>query len=300
MRLNFGLCSLLVLYFGSTLAADFNYDPYDYIYGPSAWYTLSSANTCNGFRQSPVNIPLSSLSLSSANIRYSYPSSSVEGELENNGHAAEFKVGDSGYTLTGVPYHTGDSYVLAQFHFHFGKSSSEGSEHRINGMAAPGEVHFVNYNRKYGSISEAIKHSDGLAVIGVLIQVEGSDSGDDEDQSYGVKYASELDAFLRKNLPKVRVKGQEVSHLSLNPSSILPSRNNFYFYQGSLTTPPCSEVVTWMVYRDRISLSQATFNLFRNLDSGEGPIGKFGNFRPVQELNNRPVFINYETTDNDK
>lgn len=275
-----------------TKADDFSYDRDDIEHGPHAWM-----HDCIGFRQSPIDIRFSQLAgQRSSSIRYRYSSPKVKGELKNNGHTAVFKLDTKSYTLTGVPFHTGDTYVLKQIHFHFGRGNDEGSEHRLNGRKFPGEVHLVNFNRKYGDIGEAIKHSDGLAVVGVFIQATGGederDKRDNQNEGRNRGFAADIDAFLQKGLPKIKEKGDDIEHVSMKPISLLPRSNALFYYEGSLTTPPCSEVVTWIVFRDPISLSQQTFNLFRNLKDSHGyPIGKFGNFRPVQEQNWRDIFI---------
>jgi len=64
------------------------------------------------------------------------------------------------------------NYTFAQIHFHWGNNLKEdGSEHVIGSHQYPAEMHLVHYNQKYGSVSEAVNHDDGLAVLGVLIKV---------------------------------------------------------------------------------------------------------------------------------
>lgn len=94
-----------------------------------------------------------------------------------------------------VPYITdgglGDRYNLVQFHLHWGKDSSRGSEHTVRNkkygkfntirhlfqtkhnsyVRYAAELHLVHYNAKYGNLANAVQNSDGLAVLGVFIQV---------------------------------------------------------------------------------------------------------------------------------
>lgn len=66
----------------------------------------------------------------------------------------------------------GDNYTFAQVHFHWGNESmGDGSEHVIGSHQYPAEMHLVHFNQKYGSVSEAVNHYDGLAVLAVLIEV---------------------------------------------------------------------------------------------------------------------------------
>ena len=55
--------------------------------------------------------------------------------------------------------------------------------------------------------------------------------------------------------------GDDIEHVSMKPISLLPRSNALFYYEGSLTTPPCSEVVTWIVFRDPISLSKQTVSI---------------------------------------
>ena len=62
-------------------------------------------------------------------------------------------------------------YEFAQFHWHWGSVSTQGSEHTIDGKEYPAEIHFVHFNKKYGDISTAVSKSDGLAVLGFFYEV---------------------------------------------------------------------------------------------------------------------------------
>lgn len=76
---------------------------------------------------------------------------------------------DEAPSISGGPLE-GD-YVFAQLHFHWGPRDDVGSEHTINNRSLPLEMHMVHYKKNYGSVSEALKHEDGLAVIGILFEV---------------------------------------------------------------------------------------------------------------------------------
>jgi len=62
--------------------------------------------------------------------------------------------------------------VFHSLHFHWGSDSTKGSEHRIQSRQFPAELHIVHYNSKYESLAEAADHADGLAVLGILIEVK--------------------------------------------------------------------------------------------------------------------------------
>ena len=136
----------------------------------------------------------------------------------------------------------GKSYNLLQFHFH------TPSEHYIGGLPYPMEVHFVH------------QAEDGqLGVIGVLMKL-GEES---------------------KAISKIWGAIAEQGTISLSAKDLLPANLDYFKYEGSLTTPPCSEGVQWHVVKEPITISEAQLIAFQELF----PV----NARPVQPLNTRTV-----------
>ncbi|CAN8071562.1 unnamed protein product [Agarophyton chilense] len=80
--------------------------------------------------------------------------------------------------------------------------------------------------------------------------------------------------------------------VSVNTGSFVQSGSSFISYGGSLTTPPCSEGVTWFVSDKRQTISSSDVNRYRNLVNGN----LYGNARPVQPLNGRPVLYGFGVT----
>ena len=109
----------------------------------------------------------------------------------------------------------GARYELLQFHFH------KPSEEKINGKAFPMVAHLVH------------KDAGGkLAVVAVLLDTGGT---------------SELIGSLWKNIPKEKEKEAVAGNVTIDAARLLPETKDYYTFQGSLTTPPCSEGVTWFV-----------------------------------------------------
>lgn len=162
----------------------------------------------------------------------------------NNGHTVQANSAE-GNTLT-----IGDAtFPFAQIHFH------APSEHTIDGVQAAAEVHFVH------------KTEDGkLAVVGVLIE-EG-----DADNTAWAPFVAALDVAEGEE------RETEIDWLSMLPESRLTIR-----YSGSLTTPPCTEGVQWLLMSEPVTLSAAQIDAFTAAYEG--------NFRPVQPLNGRTVEI---------
>jgi len=168
-------------------------------------------------------------------------------------------------------------FTFAQLHFHFGSRSNKGSEHKVNGKPYPMELHFVHYISKHESIADALHDAkpNSLAVLGVLFSLSK------RDNPHLRPIVSTL-RNLKRAGKRIQMKG------SINLYRLIPKNKNFYSYQGSLTTPPCAEVVLWNVFSTPIPISERQLKAFRRLKTHEGqPIDD--NFRPVQILGKREV-----------
>jgi carbonic anhydrase len=216
--------------------------------GPGEWCDLGFNLCCDGTAQSPVNITNKSLKYARL-PKLDFDYESTELEVEHNGHTIEAKVpaGEAALTIGTT------DYDLVQFHFH------TQSEHNVNGRVLPMEMHLVHRSA-----------SGALAVVGVFI-VQGDKH-------------KELDKIFQ-SLPQNEGDHRAVQNFSLK--KILPRDDKTFRYSGSLTTPGCSEGVSWNVMVKSIEMSRNQINDFRAIFSGaEFP---HGNRRPVQPLNGRTV-----------
>lgn len=265
-------------------------DEWTYGDGVAQWpnLDLDVQNQCGGYYQSPINIVRSRTFydeyLDVVNYNgYLDPLRNVS--IVNDGHTVKVSSSKANYVgIAGVGLN--GWYKFEQLHFHWGSNSSLGSEHRIDGYTFPMEMHLVHMNTKYSTGEEALKHRDGLAVVAVFFQVSSRDN-----------------PALSAIVEAVRQMSNE-SATRVNLTSIPPLRQLmpwypqlFYRYKGSLTTPPCSEVVTWTVLSQPSAISEAQLQAFRNLvvDHGNGSSSEHlvNNFRPVTPLNGRAVFTNF-------
>jgi len=216
--------------------------------GPAHWGSLKKEySACGaGIQQSPINMQAQrALASKIGEIKFSYKPTPVK--VLNNGHTIQVNY-TPGNTMT-----VGDkTYELLQFHFH------SPSEHMINDKHSKMEVHLVH------------KGADGkLAVVGVMMNT-----------------GKALNALVPvwSRLP------HELNKIALNPGTVnaadlLPANTqNYYHYMGSLTTPPCTESVSWYVMKDAVEVAAKQAAQFANL------IGE--NARPVQNENRRFVLIN--------
>ena len=209
--------------------------------GPAQWGSLSNDYvTCSsGSAQSPVDLTNA--------VRAEVPPADIAWHamgqygVVNNGHTIQVNVPD-GNALTLLDRH----YDLLQFHFH------HDSEHTVNGAHYPMEAHFVH------------RSTDGsLAVVGVFL-----------DDGPANRALETIWGIMPTEPGEIDVADRPV-----DPNDLLPAARSAFLYYGSLTTPPCSEVVTWMVLDTPISASArqiAEFDAIYN-----------ANYRPVQPLNRR-------------
>lgn len=230
--------------------------------GPLRWGQLSPsfAMCANGKLQSPINIP-NKVSTASNTLSINYHSAPMEivdngitkimignkQTIINTGHGIQLNFSpESKESIT----FNGKHYRLVQFHLH------APSENKLRGSTYPLEIHFVHQS------------DDGqLAVIGVFART------------------GKIDPSLQKivdNLPAEEGKIQTIQGESIDPMSLLPTQRDYYSFTGSLTTPPCTEGVQWIMMPDTIT---ASFTQIIKLKHAMGGT----NARPEQPLNGRQV-----------
>ncbi|MCF8243784.1 MAG: carbonic anhydrase family protein [Saprospiraceae bacterium] len=226
---------------------------YEGIDGPDYWEDICNSWDCGGNHQSPVNIiPPASRNLAKK-LRFYWKNTATF--IVNNGHTIQYNV-DQPANLNEASYISlnGQKFYLLQFHFH------AESEHTVNGVHYPVEIHFVHRNPIDGQ----------LAVVGVFIE-EGNHNPFFDD--------------IMTSWP--HDEGDFASSDTYNPKVLMPAGYNstydahFWWYGGSLTTPPCSEIVNWMVWSTNIEASH------EQIAEMEAILHE--NYRPTQPLNNRLV-----------
>ncbi|CAL4140384.1 unnamed protein product, partial [Meganyctiphanes norvegica] len=168
-------------------------------------------------------------------------------------------------------------YTFAQYHFHWGADSSKGSEHTINGVQFPLEMHIVNFKTEYGSLGGSVDKGDGLAVLGVMWEIQPSDNPN-------IQPIIDALASATAGGPAIEVKDK-------NPlMDMLPKTDVFFRYLGSLTTPTCNEAVVWTLFQATNGISEKQMAAFRSLKFPSGS-ALVDNFRPPQPLNGREIQV---------
>jgi carbonic anhydrase len=164
--------------------------------------------------------------------------------IVNNGHTIQVNMGDSSV----LAIDDGGNYRLVQFHFH------RPSEHLIGGKSFPMEVHFVH-----------AYPGGALAVVGVLM---------------ATGKANPVFNKIVSTMPETAGPAVKADP-AINPNGLLPATRTYYRYEGSFTTPPCSEIVDWLLLTDPIQVAEADIARFAKLYSM--------NARPAQKVNRRFV-----------
>ena len=168
-------------------------------------------------------------------------------EVANNGHTIQANATPGSWTDLG-----GKRFELLQFHFH------HPSEHQVDGRPYSMEVHFVHKSAE-----------GGLAVLGVFL-------------TPGAEHA-ELAKVWSRMPPQAGQKAPTTGPVDVR--LMLPASRACYRYEGSLTTPPCSEIVDWVVFRDPIEVSAGQIAQFARLYPA--------NARPVQPHHRRFILGNF-------
>ncbi len=213
---------------------------------PEKWGYIQGAEKCGQSKsQSPINIVNTKVKLNGKlpAPKFNYSLGDVK-DIVDNGHSLQFDFKEGSYMEF-----EGTKYMLIQFHAH------EESEHTIDGVRYPLELHFVH------------KSAAGkIIVVGVMVK-EG------EENSYFEK----LKVF--KSLAK---NAKEDTDIAFDPEKMYPTNKAYYTYEGSLTTPPCSDQVTWIVFKNPITMTEGEIeDVAKHLPKS--------NNRPVQPINGRVV-----------
>ncbi|KAG9341244.1 hypothetical protein JZ751_019685 [Albula glossodonta] len=252
--------------------------------GEDHWY--KHYPFCRGPFQSPIDFEPELLrydpTLVPVEVRNYNLSSHEQLTLSNNGHSVQLSLPPR-MQLSGLPH----LYSAVQLHLHWGSPSlPPGSEHTVNGRRFAAELHVVHFNSdRYPNISMAADKSDGLAVLGVLIEIG--------------EFNPAFNQFL-KYLNGVKYKDQRIQISAFNIRGLLPAHlNEYYRYDGSLTTPPCYASVLWTVFKNPVTISEKQFlalatSVFSSSQQESAPVVLNGNYRKPQNSENRIVLVSFQ------
>ncbi len=221
---------------------------YDGTESPDHWSDIAGNEKCGKSKiQSPINIVTSKVISGKGlkKIGFNYLNSDIK-DIDDNGHTLQFDFKEGSYVI-----YENKKYYLLQFHAH------EESEHKIDGIRYPLELHFVH------------KALDGSILVLSTMVKEGRENS----------YFEKLKVF--KNLA---AKQKENTDIVFNPEKLYPKNKSYYRYTGSLTTPPCTDNVEWIVFKNPIEMTEDEIEeIAEHLPKN--------NNRPIQPINDRKVSI---------
>ena len=195
-----------------------------------------TAKECTrGEHQSPIDLSINQAKPLKNKFIIQYQDSLAE--IENDGHTIKEKFDDTNFVIF-----NNNKYFLKQLHFH------THSEHSLNGIYFPAEIHLVH------------KSNDGnLLVLGIFIELNNSNNN---------RFGFFKNVHKRKTLVRL--------------SKIKELNGAHYNYKGSLTTPPCTENVEWIIFDKHISLNHSQLRPFKKIFKH--------NYRPVNEFKQHELF----------
>ena len=219
-----------------------NFRQWDYEH-PEQWGDIAPEyRVCKtGNHQSPINLN-SSVKFDLKPVEIHYRD--IPLQIINNGQTIEVDNKLENFIVL-----DGKRFDLAQFHFH------HPSEHTIEDKSYPMEIHFVHKDRQ-----------GFLAVLAFFLK-EGMEN----------KALKPIFDFI----PSQKNSEKYLGDVKISTSQLLPANLASYRYSGSLTTPPCSENVSWVVFREPLEISPEEFQQFEQIIHF--------NARPRQDINRRSI-----------
>lgn len=217
---------------------------------PEHWAELEKNSDCLGEKQSPINIIDLNVVQKEGDTAHNtlfYSPKTILTRVRNNGHTIQFDF-DRGDSICSRDIH----YDLVQIHFH------TPSEHTVNGIRYPIEIHLVHQS----------KNMDRYTVLAIF-GIEGQES----------ETLERMESFL-----PLKEGEEKVIEKAIDLTTIFPHSKDYYSYLGSITTPPCTENVNWIIFKEPSVLSlEEVIRMRDNMP--------LRNFRNEQDLNDRLVHL---------
>ncbi|KAI1292660.1 Carbonic anhydrase 15 [Halotydeus destructor] len=235
---------------------------------------------CNGQSQSPIDLSQAEKQKAYVDIRLDHNyRSPLMFELMNNGYTAELMVRDEEEFGDSRPLLRlgSEQFRFEQLHFHWGHDDHNGTEHALHGKRFAMEMHLVHSNVRFANFTAALGQRTGIVVLSVLYHKS--------------KHSALTLGRITSQLSQVKKAGQVVNlKMPITLSSLIKHNlDRVLVYSGSLTTPPCTELVSWLVSPVLGKITESQLDQFRALRDLEGNQLK-SNVRNLQAVNGRIVW----------